>query len=227
MKILIVDDHALFREGLVLLLKDLDHDLRVLQAGSVADAVDQLEGNVDVEVVLLDMFMPGRGGIDLLAEVKGKRPWVPVVILSADERVSTVTAAIERGASGYIPKTSTGEVMREALKLVLAGGIYLPPALLRDSSVALPSEPPAGAGVSAPVARQLGITARQADVLNCLLVGMPTKVIASKLKLSESTVKIHIMAIFRALKVHNRTEAVIEASRRGVQLGSQPARTHA
>lgn len=216
MKILVVDDHTLFREGLVLLLEALGQQVQIVQAEDAAAALRQVAAHPDLEVVMLDLVMPGPGGIELLPEIKRSIPEVPVVILSSDERQSTVTAAIEKGASGYIPKTSTGEVMRGALRLVMAGGIYIPPVVLRDEARSGRDDRPRSAPASP---GDLGITPRQVEVLDCLLVGMPTKVIASRLGLSDSTVKTHTMAIFRALKVRNRTEAVLEASRRGFQMG--------
>lgn len=216
LKILIVDDHALFREGLVLLLEALGKPVQTLQAENAAAAMRQIAAHPDLDVVLLDLVMPGPGGIELLPEIKRLAPAAPVVILSADESHRTITGAIEKGASGYIPKTSTGEIMRGALRLVMGGGIYVPPIVLRDET-----RPPAPQMQQKSAARpeDLGITPRQVEVLDFLLVGMPTKVIASKLGVSDSTVKAHTMAIFRTLKVRNRTEAVLEASRRGFQMG--------
>lgn len=216
LKILIVDDHALFREGLVLLLEALGKPVQTLQAENAGAAMRQIAAHPDLDVVLLDLVMPGPGGIELLPEIKRLAPAAPVVILSADESHRTITGAIEKGASGYIPKTSTGEIMRGALRLVMGGGIYVPPIVLRDET-----RPPAPQMQQKPAARpeDLGITPRQVEVLDFLLVGMPTKVIASKLGVSDSTVKAHTMAIFRTLKVRNRTEAVLEASRRGFQMG--------
>jgi DNA-binding NarL/FixJ family response regulator len=219
MKVLIVDDHALFREGLVLLLEALQQNVQALQAEDAPSALAQIAAHPDLDVVLLDLVMPGPGGIDLLQEIKRISPAVPVVILSAEEQVSIVTDAIEKGASGFIPKTSTGEIMRGALRLVMGGGIYIPPIVLRDDARpahAVPEQAPARP-------EEIGISPRQVAVLDCLLVGMPTKVIASRLGISENTVKTHIMAIFRALKVRNRTEAVLEASRYGFKVG-QPWR---
>lgn len=216
LKILIVDDHALFREGLVLLLEALGQPVQTLQAENAGAAMRQIAAHPDLDVVLLDLVMPGPGGIELLPEIKRLAPAAPVVILSADESHRTITGAIERGASGYIPKTSTAEIMRGALRLVMGGGIYVPPIVLRDETRA-----PTPQALQRPAARpeDLGITPRQVEVLDFLLVGMPTKVIASKLGVSDSTVKAHTMAIFRTLKVRNRTEAVLEASRRGFQMG--------
>jgi DNA-binding NarL/FixJ family response regulator len=220
MKVLIVDDHALFREGLVLLLEALQQNVQALQAEDAASALAQIAAHPDLDVVLLDLVMPGPGGIDLLQEIKRASPAVPVVILSAEEQVSIVTDAIEKGASGFIPKTSTGEIMRGALRLVMGGGIYIPPIVLRDETRPVATAPGAGAPARP---EEIGISPRQVAVLDCLLVGMPTKVIASRLGISENTVKTHIMAIFRALKVRNRTEAVLEASRYGFKVG-QPWR---
>jgi len=216
MKILIIDDHALFREGLVLLLEALGQPVQTLQAENSEAAMRQIAGHPQLDLVLLDLVMPGPGGIELLPEIKRLVPAAPVVILSADESHRTITGAIERGASGYIPKTSTAEIMRGALRLVLGGGIYVPPIVLRDETrPAAPQVPQKPAANPA----DLGITPRQVEVLDFLLAGMPTKVIASRLGVSDSTVKAHTMAIFRTLKVRNRTEAVLEASRRGFQMG--------
>jgi len=216
MKILIVDDHALFREGLVLLLEALGQPVQALQAENAEAAMRQITSHPQLDLVLLDLVMPGPGGIELLPEIKKRVPAAPVVILSADESHRTITGAIERGASGYIPKTSTAEIMRGALRLVMGGGIYVPPIVLRDetrpSVPEVPQKRPAKP-------EDLGITPRQVEVLAFLLAGMPTKVIAARLGVSDSTVKAHTMAIFRTLKVRNRTEAVLEASRRGFQMG--------
>ena len=213
MKILIVDDHALFREGLVLLLEALGQP-QTLQAENADAALRQVAAHPQLDLVLLDLVMPGPGGIELLPEIKRLVPAAPVVILSGDESHRTITGAIEKGASGYIPKTSTAEVMRGALRLILGGGIYVPPIVLRDE-VRAPEVPQKRAAKP----EDLGITPRQVEVLDFLLAGMPTKVIASRLGVSDSTVKAHTMAIFRTLKVRNRTEAVLEASRRGFQMG--------
>jgi len=216
MKILIVDDHALFREGLVLLLEALGQPVQTLQAENADAAMRQIGTHPQLDLVLLDLVMPGPGGIELLPEIKRQVPAAPVVILSADESHRTITGAIERGASGYIPKTSTAEIMRGALRLVLGGGIYVPPIVLRDETRPAAPEVPQKRAAKP---EDLGITPRQVEVLDFLLAGMPTKVIASRLGVSDSTVKAHTMAIFRTLKVRNRTEAVLEASRRGFQMG--------
>jgi len=216
MKILIVDDHALFREGLVLLLEALGQPVQALQAENADAAMRQINSHPQLDLVLLDLVMPGPGGIELLPEIKRLVPAAPVVILSADESHRTITGAIERGASGYIPKTSTADIMRGALRLVMGGGIYVPPIVLRDET--RPAVPEVQQKRAAKP-EDLGITPRQVEVLDFLLAGMPTKVIASRLGVSDSTVKAHTMAIFRTLKVRNRTEAVLEASRRGFQMG--------
>jgi len=200
----------------VLLLEALGQPVQTLQAENSEAAMRQIAGHPQLDLVLLDLVMPGPGGIELLPEIKRLVPAAPVVILSADESHRTITGAIERGASGYIPKTSTAEIMRGALRLVLGGGIYVPPIVLRDETrPAAPQVPQKPAANPA----DLGITPRQVEVLDFLLAGMPTKVIASRLGVSDSTVKAHTMAIFRTLKVRNRTEAVLEASRRGFQMG--------
>lgn len=209
MKILFVDDHALFREGLVELLKGLAPQVEVVQAGNAATALTLAAAHSRVDLVLLDLSMPGVSGLDLIESIKNELPSAPIVILSADETRRSVLNAIDKGAMGYIPKTSTWTIMQQALRLVLAGGIYLPPAMLAFQEERVVARP-----------LEAELTVRQMDVLRCLLRGMPNKTICRELGIAEGTIKTHIAAVFSALGVHNRTGAVVEASRRGLQLGA-------
>ena len=214
MKILLVDDHALFREGLAELLKDLDPKVQALQAGDTNAAMQQIRAHGDPDLILLDLQMPGQSGLDLLSSLKEELPSVPVVVLSSDETRASVLSALDKGAVGYIPKSSTSKVMTQALRLVLVGGIYLP-AVVLQSGVEAPATTPAP---STPQTHDLGLTPRQMDVLRCMLRGMSTKLMCRELKLQEGTVKSHVQAVFHALSVRTRTQAIIVASQRGVQL---------
>jgi DNA-binding NarL/FixJ family response regulator len=149
---------------------------------------------------------------------------VPVVVLSASDQREDIVRAIDLGAMGYIPKSASNLVMLQALRLVLSGGVYLPSIALglRETSTAEPVRAADGASRTTP--RELGLTTRQAQVLALILQGKPNKVICRELGLAEGTVKIHVAAILRALNVSTRTQAVIEASRLGLQLeGAVPA----
>jgi DNA-binding NarL/FixJ family response regulator len=219
MKILLIDDHALFREGLAELLKALDPHVETLQAGDGNTALQQIQVDGHLDLVLLDLHMPGPTGLELLCAIKLALPSVPVVVLSSDETRNSVLSALEKGAVGYIPKSSNAQVMTQALRLVLVGGIYLPTVVLQSPGDADAKGSKGDLRFGTPTSPDIGLTSRQMDVLRCLLRGMPTKVICHDLGLQEGTVKSHIQAIFNALQVRTRTQAIIAASQRGVQLG--------
>src|ERR1700719_1689741 len=158
MKILIVDDHALFREGLAELLKGLDPEVQTLQAGDANAAMEQTKLNVDIDLVLLDLHMPGPRGLDLLCALKEDLPSVPVVVLSSDETRGSVLRALDKGAVCYIPKSSSSKVMTQALRLVLVGGIYLPAVVVQGDAERSANVPQARALPDSP---DLGLTPRQ------------------------------------------------------------------
>ena len=220
MKILIVDDHPLILEALRHVLRQLDGDVLVLDARTAEEGRRLVAGNSDAGLLLLDLTLPGADGFSLLEELRDAYPTVPVVVLSASDRREDIMRAIDLGAMGYIPKSSSNQVMLQALRLVLSGGVYLPPVALAAGDAAAAEAPPVveDAAGSRTTARELGLTARQAQVLALILQGKPNKVICRELGLAEGTVKIHVAAILRALNVSTRTQAVIEASRLGLQL---------
>lgn len=226
MKLLLIDDHPLFRDGLSLLIQhrlDLaDHGgAEVLEAGSLREALATLEAHPDVGLVLLDLGLADRQGLGTLTEWRELAPQLPVVVLSADDRPGTILAAIDQGASGFIPKTVESSVMQEALRRVLSGGVYLPP-LPTDAVVEIePARTDDDGQRDEPVGPDatLGLSGRQLDVLRLLVEGKPNKEICRVLSLSESTVKTHMSAIFRKLKVSSRTQAVVAVARAGVTLG--------
>ncbi|GCL62122.1 DNA-binding response regulator [Rubrivivax pictus] len=223
MKVLLVDDHQLFREGMALLLQPLADPLQVLGAGSAEAALELLAAHPDVDLVVMDLGMPGMGGLSGMALMRVRHPAVPLVALSSVDDKPTVLQALDAGAMGFVPKSASAGVMLAALRLILSNGIYLPP------SVFLAAEP-AAAGFQAPGPRhpeQLGLTPRQADVLYLILQGKPAKLIERELGLSAGTVKAHTSAVLRALNVTTRTQAVVAAGRLQLRFSAPAAATPA
>ncbi len=216
-KVLIVDDHPLILEALRHTLAPLDQVVELHDAKTASDARKMVAAHHDADLMLLDLGLPEVPGFDLLIEFREQYPTIPVVVLSGSDRREDVMRAIDLGAMGYIPKTSSSKVMLSALRLVLSGGVYLPSiALMPDSPAASRGASPAVNNAVSP--RELGLTDRQCQVLALLLQGKPNKIICRELDLAEGTVKIHVAAILRALNVNTRTQAVVEASRLGLKI---------
>jgi DNA-binding NarL/FixJ family response regulator len=232
--VLLVDDHALFREGLALLIRPLMQAGEVLEAGSCEQAKDVLSHHPDVGLVLMDLGLPGASGIEGIAWLREMLPGTPAVALSSADDRDTVLRALDAGAMGFIPKSSSSSVMLGALQLVLAGGIYLPPTVfLTMPRPEIPKTSASGSsdapeGFRTPVAlrnafttehgispEDIGLTLRQAQVLDRLLQGESAKQIARGLDLAPGTVKSHTSAVLRALNVTTRAQAVVAASRLG------------
>jgi len=217
MKVLIIDDHEMLREGLRRVVEQLGapgESVMVLQAGSYARGVDIASQNRDLDLVLLDFNLPNVEGFAALVDLQERFPDLPVVIVSGQDDPQLMRETLERGALGFIPKTSNGPVILNALRLVLSGGTYVP----REAMAARkPAPPPPPARAPDEALSRLGITPRQADVLSLMLAGKPNKVICRELNLAEGTVKTHIAAILKALNASNRVEAVIAASRLGLK----------
>jgi DNA-binding NarL/FixJ family response regulator len=209
MKVLLIDDHTLFRDALSLLLSHRLPDLTVLHAGDIAAAGTVLAAHPDLRLALLDLGLPDSEGLGSLHRWREQAPGVTTVVLSADERRDTVLAALDAGAAGFIPKTAQGTVLEDALRAVLEGRAWVPQAAL-DAHAAPPARTAAAATTE--------LSPRQRDVLRLLIEGRSNKLICRELDLSESTVKTHLAAIFRRLEVENRTQAVIAAARLGLQL---------
>jgi DNA-binding NarL/FixJ family response regulator len=221
MKILLVDDHVLFREGIALLLRSLVADDSLYQAGTCEDALALVAQDPGIELVLMDINLPGTSGIDAISLIRAEFPLIPVVGLSSSDDKQTILDAIDAGAMGFIPKSSSSAVLFAALQLVLSKGIYIPPeAFLRDRSVAARTVAHAiadkGGASERATPKDLGLTPRQSDVLFLILQGKSAKAICRDLSLSSSTVKIHTSAALRALNVTTRTQAVIAAGRMGL-----------
>ncbi len=214
MKILVIDDHPLIQDALSQLLPQLGEEIVVCGAVDAATATQFLDDEPDIDLVLLDLALPGTRGMDLLADLMQDYPGVPVVVLSATHDRATVNAAMAAGARGFIAKTADARELLDAIRQVRDGGDYLTP----DITLV-----PDGDGVRiAPDA--LGLTSRQADVLLLMIQGKPNKLICRDLKLSEGTVKVHVSAILKALRVHSRTQAVAMLAQRGISVETLAAR---
>jgi len=220
MKILIVDDHVLIRQALRSVLTQLREDATVLEAGDSREATNLVAEHADIGLILLDLGLPDRDGFSLLAELRERHPATSVVVLSAQQDRASVVKALDLGALGFIPKSAQRDVMLTAMQLVFAGGIYIPPEILaRAEPAALETQRPGRAKAPLPDSpRDLGLTERQIEVLALMTQGKSNKAICRVLQLAEPTVKNHITAIFRALKVTNRTEAVIAVIESGWKL---------
>jgi DNA-binding NarL/FixJ family response regulator len=210
LQILLVDDHALFREALVHVLMELDQDVAVLQAGTASEALEAASHYRDLDLVLLDLALPGVDGLSVLPKMRHRMPTVPIVVLSGIDKLQIVHKAISAGAAGFISKASNSVAMKNALSLVLSGEIYFPPALVGLDDIAGETTQ------ASPRQSDSNLTQRQLEVLELLSHGLPNKSIANRLDLTEGTIKLHITAILRKLRVRNRTEAVRVATQRGV-----------
>jgi two-component system, NarL family, nitrate/nitrite response regulator NarL len=201
MKLLIVDDHPVFRDGLAALLKQAAPASEVLQAPSAQEALRVMGEHADIDAVFVDLVMPGLTGEAAIREFGRQHPQLPVIVLSSSEDPGDVRRALNAGALGYIPKSASAQTILSALKLVLSGNVYVPPLLLHAQAEPAPtSEPRDGR-----VLQQL--TERQVDVLRLVRDGLSNKEISLRLGIAEKTVKTHIAAIFKTLNVVNRTQA--------------------
>ncbi|MDH5445702.1 MAG: response regulator transcription factor [Gammaproteobacteria bacterium] len=205
MKILVVDDHPLFLEGIRTVLPQLGTDVSIQSSGSCEEAMSCLDE--DFDLILLDINLPGMSGLEGMQQIRHQAPATPLVVMSASEDRNKVMQAIEQGAKGYIPKSSTPEIILTALQLVLSGGVYLPMAIL-DTVNSSQSKTTNDEGQS--------LTPRQVDVLKLLAEGHSNKAIGNQLDMAENTVRVHVSAILRFLDVGNRTEAGLAASRMGL-----------
>jgi DNA-binding NarL/FixJ family response regulator len=222
MKFLVVDDHALIREAMRGVLKELCGEAIVIEAASAGQAADTIGQHPDLALILLDRQLPDRDGVEMLRELRERDPAISVVMLSAFSDRDNVVKALDNGALGFIPKTDSRDVLLGALRLILAGGTYIPPGVLARGPAAAP------ALSNAPPRRrlspaELGLTERQVDVLALMMQGKSNKHICRELDLAEPTVKNHVSAILKALEVSNRTEAVLAVAALGWEL-RPPAR---
>jgi DNA-binding NarL/FixJ family response regulator len=214
-KILVVDDHALVREGLRQVLRGLDEALEVLDAPDCARAFDLAELHPDLDLVLLDYHLPDMNGLAALDIFAERHPELPIVILSGSASPQTMRRVMDRGAAGFVTKSGLSSELLSVVQLVMAGGIYVPPDCASESGPA-PLQV-SGAGGQAPAL----LTRRQELVLLELLDGRTNRQISAKLNLSEETVKNHVTAILRRFDVQTRTQAVLVAERHGYVAGGR------
>ena len=213
-KILIVDDHGLVREGLQAILSRSELGAQCVEAWDAATLWSQLQQHADIDLVLMDIQLPETSGLSLLADITQRFPRLPVIMLSADHDAGIVQHSLEQGARGFLPKSSLNQVLVSAIRLVAAGGVYVPPEALQKPAIR--SAPPAPLAHPEPLAvanvASLGFTARQSEVLGLLLQGMSNKQICRALDLAEPTVKIHVRGILRTLGVSSRAEVIAKFS---------------
>jgi DNA-binding NarL/FixJ family response regulator len=212
MNILVVDDHPLYRSGVVYTLQNTGMDVHVVECSVLDTAFQRLDDGLQVDLIILDLQMPGYQGLDSLRAVRSRRPEVPVLVLSGNEDPAVVRECIDLGAFGFVPKSAPSDQFHSALSLVLSGGVYLPPTSLSIGSPATRAQQDAWSRLGA------HLTERQRQVLLGIVQGKPNKVIARDLGLSDTTVKSHVAHILDALVVSNRTEAVYALARAGVSI---------
>lgn len=222
MKFLIADDHHLIREGLKNALESAYNDLLVVEAKDGKQVLEMVENNPDLDLVLLDYFMPGTDGYTLVTTLCDRYPAIPVIIISASDDLSLMHKVLDRGVAGFIPKATHQELIIRAIQLVLSGGTYIPPELMEpggplnhevNNQAAFLSRPITFAESSHMFSR---LTQRQQEVLRLLAKGETNKDISRHLNVSENTVKVHVTAILKALGVSNRTQAVIVSQKMGM-----------
>lgn len=209
MKVLVADDHALFRDGLCLQLEKINPEFIVLQASNFNQALKFLETDHQISLVVMDLDMPDMNWQEALKELKAKAPQARFVVVSASENSGTIRKSLELGVSGYIPKRSEPAILQRALQLILDGGTYLPPSVLQPSTEAIMQD-----NNRSGMPKML--TNRQNQVLGLVAQGLSNKQIAYQMGVSEATVKLHINALLRSVGATNRTQAVIMAQKMGI-----------
>lgn len=209
MRILFADDHPLFREGVKPVLAKLADAVEIIEAKDYPAAFEAVRNNQDIDLALLDLYMPGMPGIDGIARFRASFPHIPLAVLSAADERENIQRLLANGALGYICKSSPSDVILSALRLILAGGVYIPPNLLDESDADVVK-------IVIEAGKHETLTRRQVEVLRELAKGLNNKQIALNLNVTEGTVKIHLATIFRVLNVSSRTEALLLAQKMGL-----------
>jgi DNA-binding NarL/FixJ family response regulator len=222
MKILVVDDHVLIRQAMEGVLKKVSRGAVVLQAPNSTEAMRIIASQPDIDLVLLDLTLPDGDGFSILAELHERYPAIAIVVLSAAQDPANVVKALDLGARGFIPKSAQGNVIMNALRLIMSGGTYVPPEIFADRDLSNSGVRQHAKDQVRRVPAHIGLTDRQLDVLALMMQGKSNKTICRTLDLAQPTVKNHVTAILRALKVSNRTEAVIAVNELGWKLPVHP-----
>lgn len=214
MRILIVDDHQLFIDGVRHIITSLDKDIEILEATSAEHARQHLEACAELDLLLLDLHLPGLGGRSIMQHPRIEEACLPVVIISGEDDLHTIRSVIDAGVMGFIPKSYSGKNLLNALRTVMAGELYIPETI-RKQLQNLPAKTHDDR-LDSDTVNDAGITRRQQEVLELLASGHSNKQISSKLYLTENTVKSHVSALLRALGASNRTECVSIARNKGL-----------
>jgi DNA-binding NarL/FixJ family response regulator len=215
--VLLVDDHAFLRDALAEVMARAFPRAQVLQAGTLREAQALLQQHPDIDLLLLDLQLPDGDGLAALPDLRAASS-ARLVVMSADESVESIGAALENGACGYLPKTLSSGAMLQALDDVMQGRIYIP-------AVALRAAPPSRMATD-PALDALGLSPRQTDVLGLLIEGVSNKVIARELDITEATVKSHLSAILTRFGVASRTQVVVEVARQGWRVAHRARRVN-
>ena len=212
-KFLIADDHPLFREAIGSVIQSTFEGSEIIECESLDEAAEQAAALDDLDLILLDLNMPGMDGLNGLMRMRNESPLVPAVIVSAEEEKSVVLQAITYGAIGFITKSSPRTQMAQALQQILGGNVYLPTDVIHGtaSSAKATTSRPAARDESISPEMLESLTRRQLKVLERMAMGESNKQIAYNLSIAETTVKAHVSAILRTLNVHNRIQAVLNA----------------
>ncbi|MDP4027654.1 MAG: response regulator transcription factor [Gallionella sp.] len=222
MKILMVDDHALFRDGMRYVLQQLPEEVEIMEAGNFLDGLRLAMQHPELDLALLDLNMPGSEGPVSIRYFHQHYPHIPVVVVSGEEGRGYMEKVMNYGAMGFISKSSTAAVMLGALNLVMSGGIYVPAEMLRqysaisDNLIADNEYGQESADRRRLNTNEYGLTQRQMEVLRHIAAGLSNRQIAEKVHLAEGTVKIHVAAVYQTLRVGNRMEAVRVAEKLGL-----------
>lgn len=209
MRVLIADDHALLRRGLIELLRGVYPDWDFIQAATLQEATDQLEIQ-DVSLLILDLKMPGMAGVTTVQALRSKYPSLNLTVLTGSDDRAMILQCLSAGVHGYILKSAASDQLIHAVETIIAGGVYVPPLLSR---VANEDEAVPALRDSAPISPNVPMTGRQLEVLKLLAEGRCTKDIARVLGLGVGTVKVHLAGVYRALGAHSRMEAVVKAGK--------------
>ena len=221
MNVLLIDDHPLILVALRTLVQDLGERVDVVAATTARQAREILAANADFDIALLDLQLGDDDGFDLLIELRSTCPALSIVVVAASEHRDDVMRAIDLGAMGFVPKCAANALLMDALRMVMSGGIYLPPSVMRSPSQPRLQGQNGARGMwdgaldgerAAATLETLPLTPRQKQVLALLLRGQSNKLIARALNLSVETIKDHVAAVLRTLKVSSRTQAVLAVS---------------
>lgn len=209
MKVLIADEQSLFRDGLTLRLKEINQNIDILQSSSLTEMLQILSAEPNTDILILDIDLAGFSVEETIKNIQNISPSAKIIAISSSEDAHNIKNILSLGAKGYIPKRSDSNILSGALKLILDGGTYIPPVMLKTDSISKSTSP-----TLPPLKKNL--TNRQSQVLDLIAQGKSNKQIAYDMGVSEATVKLHINALLRSLKVNNRTQAVITAQKMGL-----------